>query len=104
MIEGGKMVFSDSMEAFNNYIEATSLLVSLDVPPNLGALKAIPGVLSVEHLHGKTFRLRFSGSSRITDDIVQLSVKNGWHLTEISLEKSSLEEVFAQLSKKSRNS
>jgi ABC-2 type transport system ATP-binding protein len=99
MIEGGRMVFADTMEAFNNYIEATSLLVALDAPPSVKTLASIPGISGVEHLHGHTFRMRFTGMPNITEDIVRLSVDNGWRLTEISLEKSSLEEVFAQLSK-----
>ncbi|AYL94374.1 ABC transporter ATP-binding protein [Mucilaginibacter celer] len=98
MIEGGKMVFADTMDAFNNYIMPNSLLVFLDNPPPLAQLKAIPGVTSAELLNDHSIRLRFEASDTISKKIVELSVHNGWQLTEILLEKSSLDEIFAQLS------
>jgi len=103
MIEHGRMVFSDTIEAFNNYIVPNSFIVSMDSPPPLEELKKIPGITMASLLYGNTYRLHFSGSGRITRDIVELSVHRGWQLTEISLEKSSLDEVFAQLSGKKNN-
>src|SRR6185312_17323170 len=50
MIEGGRIVFSDSMEAFNNYIEPNSLVVRLEAPPTTLVLGAIPGITMVEPL------------------------------------------------------
>jgi len=100
MIENGKMVFSDTIEAFNNYIVPNSLIVSMDNPPPVEELAKIPGITRAALLYGNTFRLHFSGPGRISRDIVEFSVHRGWQLTEISLEKSSLDEVFAQLSGK----
>jgi ABC-2 type transport system ATP-binding protein len=99
MIEGGKMVFEDTMEAFNNYIVPDSFLVSMDAPPVIEQLQQIPGVNSAEALSDKTFRFTFTGSQSITKDIIDMSVRNNWGLREISLEKSSLDEVFARLSR-----
>ncbi|EHQ24896.1 ABC transporter ATP-binding protein [Mucilaginibacter paludis] len=98
MIEGGRMVFADTMEAFNNYILPNSLLVSLDNPPALAELEAINGVTSAELLNDQRIRIRFKASGTISKKIVELSINNGWQLTEILLEKSSLDEIFAQLS------
>jgi len=98
MIEGGKMVFADTMDAFNNHIMPNSLLVFLDNPPPLVQLQAIDGVTSAELLNDHSIRLRFEASDTISKKIVELSVYNGWQLTEILLEKSSLDEIFAQLS------
>ena len=50
MIEGGKIVFADKMEAFNNYIEPHSVLVHLNNPPASAELLKISGVTSVEVL------------------------------------------------------
>jgi len=98
MIEGGRIVFSDSMEAFNNYIEPSSLVVRLEAPPSALVLGAIPGITMVEPLGDKDIRLHFDTSPSILEKIVVLSVERGWRLSQITLEKSSLDDIFAQLS------
>lgn len=103
MIEHGRMVFADTMEAFNNYILPDSMLVTLSNSPGVAGLAAINGITAVEELvEGTTFRLRFNASSAISSEIIKLSVANHWELQEITLEKSSLDEIFAQLSNKTQ--
>ena len=102
MIEHGKMVFADTMEAFNNYILPDSMTVTMLNPPPLADLAAIIGITAVEEINeGTTYRLRFNAYSSISSQIIKLSVYHGWELQEITLEKSSLDEIFAQLSNKS---
>ena len=103
MIEHGKMVFADTIDAFNNYITPNSLIVSFDNVPPIAELAAINGITQVQEVNGHVFRLHFEGTPKITREIVELSVHRGWQLTEISLEKSSMDEVFAQLSGKVTN-
>jgi ABC-2 type transport system ATP-binding protein len=98
MIENGKMVFSDSMDAFNNYIKPHSLLLKLHAPPDLTELTAIPGITGGELLNNRMIRLFFQDDPDITGDIVELSMQKDWQLKEIMLEKSSLDEIFSQLS------
>jgi ABC-2 type transport system ATP-binding protein len=103
MIEGGKMVFKDTMDSFNNYIEPNSLVVTLENPPETERLTAIPGINTVEFVTEKIIRMYFDGIPRITEEIVKLSVSEDWRLSEITLEKSSLDAIFAQLSNKKFN-
>lgn len=103
MIENGRMVFSDTMEAFNNYIEPNSLLVYMVSPPVREELMAIPGITGVEFISDRQIRLRFNASREITQAIVERSVEKRWQLQEISLEKSSADAVFAKLSNKILN-
>lgn len=100
MIEGGRMVFSDSMEAFNNYIIPDSLIMTMGAPPSEDELKLIRSIKSVEYLQGGSFRMRFSATSDIRERLIHLSVERDWQLKEIYLEKSSLDDIFAQLSQK----
>lgn len=102
MIESGRMVFADTMDAFNNYIMPDTMLVFMDNPPSTEELMAIPGIIGVELLNDRSIRLRFKASSKISRELIKLSVHKGWELNEIMLEKSSLDEVFAQLSNKSK--
>ena len=91
MIEQGKLVFSGSIDEFNNYVAPSSLLVKLDITPPLEALKAIDGVLQVEEIKPRNYRLQFDASKDISEHVVQLSVANNWQLAEIQLERLSLD-------------
>jgi ABC-2 type transport system ATP-binding protein len=103
MIEGGKIVFSDTMDAFNNYVEPHSVYMSLENPPTAEELLRIPGATKVDFLTERRIRLYFTGDATITEKLIAASIQHDWRLQEISLDKSSLDEIFAQLSNKSAN-
>jgi len=102
MIENGRMVFSDTMEAFNNYILPDSMIITMNNPPELSSFLDIAGITDAEEISEKIIRLRFGASATLSQRIIELSVAKGWQLQEISLERSSLDEIFAQLSNKSK--
>ena len=100
MIEQGKLVFSGSMDEFNNYVAPSTLIVTFDAAPPVSALETIEGVARVEKVNARNYRLQFDASKDISEHIVQLSVSNNWQLSEIQLERQSLDAIFAQLSGK----
>lgn len=100
MIENGHMVFSDTLDAFNNYIEADKLTASFENPPTIEALTAIEEVTEAVYLSPKKVQITFKGTQQIAEKIVAQSVTSNWKLREIQFEKVSLDEIFAQLSKK----
>ena len=100
MIEEGKMVFMGTVDEFDNYIVPNSLYVAMIDPPVVDELTKIEGVLGVDELGNRNFRIRFSEAQEVIDQIVKLSAANDWRLSEIRVEKSSLDNIFAELSKK----
>lgn len=100
MIEHGETVFQDTMDAFNNYIKPNTVLVSMEMPPDTETFLKIEGITNVDFITKNNIRLTFSVGPEITKTIIQSSIDNGWGLSEIQLEKSSLDAIFAQLSKK----
>ena len=102
MIEHGHMIFSGTMDEFNNYIEPCSFLVAFGNPPLPEELKNIEGISEVEPLTPKQFRVFFDAPSDITRQVVALSVVKNWQLEEITLERESLDTIFARLSKNSK--
>jgi len=99
MIESGRVVFSDSMDAFNNYVQAKSMLMRMDNPPSITELLKISGINSVEFLTDKQVRVYFDGShDDISGRLVEASVAGGWRLKEIHLDKGLLDDIFKQLS------
>lgn len=100
MIEEGQVVFAGTVDEFDNYIVPNTLFVSLIAAPLAEVIREIPGVVAVEELGGSKFRIQFSDALEATERLVEASVTKGWRLVEIRQEKSSLDEIFAELSKK----
>lgn len=100
MIEGGRIVFADTMDAFNNYVEPHSALLRMENPPSEAELLTIEGVNKVDFLTERQVRLYFNGDEEITERIIAASIQKGWKLREINLDKSALDEIFKQLSSK----
>jgi ABC-2 type transport system ATP-binding protein len=98
MIDAGSIVFADTMDAFNNYVETHSLLMQVLNPPIAEELLKINGVTKVDFLTDTQIRLFFNTGEEIVETVVAASVQKDWKLRGISLDKSSLNEVFAQLS------
>jgi ABC-2 type transport system ATP-binding protein len=98
MIESGRVVFSDTMDAFDNYLQPNSLLVKMLNMPGESALLSIKGVQKVEFLTDKEVRVYFDGDQDIQERIVTASVQHNWRLKEISADKSQLDDTFKQLS------
>jgi ABC-2 type transport system ATP-binding protein len=94
-------VFADTMDAFDNYIEPHSMLMRMNNPPSAETFLKMPGVTKVDLLTERQLRVYFSGDQEISARIIEASVQQGWDLREIGFDKSSLDEVFAQLSNKS---
>ncbi len=103
MIEQGKLVFSGSVNDFNNYIIPNTLFVSLADAPATEVLAAIEGVKRVDELGGHQYRIYFTDAQEVTDRLVDLSTENHWRLMEIRKEKSSLDTIFAELSNKAKS-
>ena len=100
MIEHGSVVFSGTIDDFDNYIEPDTFVMTLAHAPLEEELMNVPGVTDVKPIseYSSRFRVWFDGDRDTLGRMVDASVKNGWGLSEIQLEKSSMNDVFAQLS------
>jgi ABC-2 type transport system ATP-binding protein len=100
MIEDGRLIFSDTMDAFNNYVEPHSALATMYNMPGEEDLLTIEGITKLHFINDRQVRIFFDGDKEVTTRVVEKSVHRQWQLTEIMLEKNTLDEVFAQLSNK----
>jgi len=98
MIESGRVVFSDSMDAFDNYIQPHSLLMRMENPPAMSELLQIRGVTRADFVTDKEVRVYFDGDEEITERLIAAGVHQKWQLREINLEKGLLDDIFKQLS------
>lgn len=99
MIEGGRIVFSDTMDAFNHYAPSTAIMIRVDSLPPKANVENIPGVTQVDYLSDHQARIQFDGNEdEITSRLIAASTAGGWRLKEIAVDKAGLDEVFKYLS------
>lgn len=100
MIEHGNIVFSGTIDEFDNYIEPDSFYLELANPPAIEELQGLEGISKVEQVGPTRFKLHFDKAKGTMQNAVRAAVENGWGLSEAVLQKVSLDEIFAQLSGK----
>ncbi|QEC45599.1 ABC transporter ATP-binding protein [Pseudobacter ginsenosidimutans] len=101
MIESGRVVFSDSMDAFNNYAQSHALLIRMGNPPPREELMNVPGVSKVEFVTNEQLKIYFEGNAdELTERLIATSVSAGWKIKEINPDKGLLDDIFKQLSDK----
>lgn len=100
MIEQGKLVFTGTVDEFDNYVVPSTIYVAMGNPPAKEELARIEGVLGVEELGSRNYRIRFTEAQEVMNHIVRQSAVNGWDLSEMRVEKNSMNDIFAELSKR----
>lgn len=100
MIEQGKVVFSGSMDDFDNYVAPTSFTATLGNAPSVEELAKMKDITAVDDLGDRHYRFHFTEAADVTEKMIATSVAKGWQLEEIQLERLSLDEIFARLSGK----
>ena len=103
MIEKGRVVFSDSMEAFANYNVPQSMLIEFENAPSPETLGQVRGVNRVERVNAQTVRVFYNGDKSVSEAIIAASVQNGWRLVQLSIERNSMDEVFKQLTNQAKD-
>lgn len=99
MIEHGKVVFDGSIEEFDNYLAPDTLFVRFGKDVDALELQGLEGVKGIKPAGEGGFHIRFTDENDVTRRIVENSVAHSWELREIYPEKTSLDAVFAELSK-----
>jgi len=102
MLEEGKIVFTGSIDDFDNYIVPDSILVSMKDSPSIDVLNSLNCVSEVQKLPTNEFRIRYTDAQEVMDQLVSLANEHKWHISEMRVEKSSLDDIFNALSKKNK--
>lgn len=100
MMDRGKLIFKGSIEDFGNYIVPDTIYLKIENSVTAEDIQRIEGVNSVEFIGEREFRIHFADQMETMEAIVEVSVKNNWHISEMRLERSSLDTIFSTLTKK----
>ena len=94
ILHRGRLVFSEYLETLNN--RESKLLITLGNPPPIDQLQALPGIVSVEALDEKSYRIMLEAGADPAL-IAEASSSNGWLLRQLTPEQQNLERIFTQL-------
>ncbi len=102
MVEKGKLVFVGTSNEFDNYLVPETIYVAFATNPPIEDIKHLGGVQRVELLGEGKFRIYFQDSREVMEQVVERSAANHWRLAEMHVERNSLNDVFAELSRKAQ--
>ncbi|MCL2561779.1 MAG: ABC transporter ATP-binding protein [Rikenellaceae bacterium] len=100
MIEHGHLVFSGSLGEFDNQIIPDTLIAVFAGTPPMEAVGKVDGVRRIVELSGNRLRVYYNNEQPVSHRIIEESVRHKWDMTEINVERSSLDAIFAKLSGK----
>jgi ABC-2 type transport system ATP-binding protein len=95
----GRLVFSDTISALDEFTRGLGLQAGFRHPPPLVSLENLPGVSRVEALGPNQFLFGRDPDHDPTEEIVRRSVDEGWGLYQLGPAHSRLEDVFVQLTR-----
>jgi ABC-2 type transport system ATP-binding protein len=101
MIESGQVVFSDTLDAFNNILQPNTMVARMLHMPAPEELMAMEDVQKVALLPDNKCRIWFLPNDDLAERIVRKSAEKNWRLTSIHTESSGMDDVFKQLSSNS---
>jgi ABC-2 type transport system ATP-binding protein len=99
ILHHGKIVFADSIEGLRRSQQTENLVLGFARPPTLDALRAIQGVIDARLLDSGLILLHSAPNSAPAESIARAAVENNWGLTQMSPERTRLEDVFAELTR-----
>lgn len=97
IIDKGQLVFNGDIDVLKRQRIGNKLLAAFKGVPDINVIANIDGITEVEALEDNMLRISFVEGSLPHEEIVEVSVKDGWGLYQIAPEQTSLEEVFMHL-------
>lgn len=97
IINAGRTVFDDTLEGMESRHASPVLTVGFEHPPQIEALRALPGVTSVSPLAEQRFRITHAEGRDPVPALVERAVAQGWGLRELAPERATLEQIFMEL-------
>jgi len=95
----GKIVFADSIDGLRRSQQTEILLLGFARPPTLEAFIAATGVPTAHMRDNGLFQVPCAADSTLAQAITQAAAANDWGLTQMTPERTSLEDVFAELTR-----
>lgn len=100
MIEGGQLVFTGTMEEFNDYIAPSGVRMVFVEKIAEKVVRELLGGAQPEKVDDYTYRIESEQSNDLAQEMIRKCMERKLYLKEVCVERCSLNEVFARLSGK----
>ena len=97
ILHRGKIVFADSIDALRRSQQGEMLLLGFARAPTLDAFITATGAAAAQQRDNGLFQVPCAADSALAQAITQAAAANDWGLTQMTPERASLEDVFAEL-------
>lgn len=95
----GKIVFADSIDGLRRSQQQESLLLGFARPPTLEDFSAATGTADARLREDGLFQVPCAADSTLAQTISQVAAAQNWGLTQMTAARTSLEDVFAELTR-----
>jgi len=97
IIQHGKLIFHETIAGLNRHMNTSTLQIKTRLPADFNALKAIPGVISVEGHSEHVTLIHHDQTPNLSEHIAETAIRLGWGLIEVTELKRSIEDIFVKL-------
>lgn len=97
IIAQGNVLFNDSIDKLSERMQSSALLVEFEHSVDGNQLVQLDGIISVDALSEKKFRLHYSPERQPTQSLLRYVVDQAWPLIMLTPEQHSLEDVFMKI-------
>ncbi|HSN23405.1 MAG TPA: ATP-binding cassette domain-containing protein, partial [Methylomicrobium sp.] len=99
IIQQGRLILNETITGLQRLMHSCTLEVITRISPDIKAISALPGILTVEKLAENRLLVHHSVHENPAKQLAELIVASGWGLEELAPVKKSLEDVFIQLTR-----
>jgi len=96
IIKQGKLIFHASIDELKTQQESSSLIIACSKLPPLDRLKCHDSIIKIETIDEQRVLITYQGDNP-APALAKKAVQNLWGLYELSPQKTSLEDIFVQL-------
>lgn len=99
IMQHGQLIYGDTSIRMQSLGQQAGFIVTLLAPPELAALQAVAGVLSVEALSATRFKILHTLGANTAETLLSLSAQQGWQAQQLTPLHSNLEDAFVQITR-----
>ena len=100
IMQRGQMIYGDTSIRMQGMGHQAGFVVTLMAPPELSALNAVSGVISVEALSSTRFKILHSLDTNTAEALLTASAQRGWQAQQLTPLQGTLEDAFVHITQK----
>ncbi len=97
IMQRGRLIYGDSSARMQHYGQVSGFIISLRQPPALPELENIPGILSVEQLTDREFRILHAPDNNPSSALLATAAQQNWQLEQLTPLHATLEDIFVKI-------